>query len=165
MARYHVRQLALDGNDLDALVDFWLAALGYELDHRDEGYAVLRDPDGAEPRVFLQQAKQGKNRAHFDIAVPDEAEAVERLVGQGCPGALARGFPDPPLDGPGRPAGQRVLRRRLRLARQRTPQKTRRHQRRVLSTRRRMLQGMLGPPPWMQRPTSSTTQVPAQSPP
>src|ERR1700727_1651055 len=87
MARYHVRQLALDGNDLDALVDFWLAALGYELDHRDEGYAVLRDPDGAEPRVFLQQVpevKLGKNRAHFDIAVPDEAEAVERLIGLGA---------------------------------------------------------------------------------
>lgn len=87
MARYHVRQLALDGNDLDALVDFWLAALGYELDHRDEGYAILRDPDGTEPRVFLQQVpetKLGKNRAHFDIAVPDEAEAVERLVGLGA---------------------------------------------------------------------------------
>ncbi|MGH3409435.1 MAG: VOC family protein [Streptosporangiaceae bacterium] len=37
--------------------------------------------------MFLRQvpeAKLGKNRAHFDIAVPDEAEAVERLVGLGA---------------------------------------------------------------------------------
>ena len=47
---------------------------------------------------------------------------------------------------------------------QRTPQKTRRHQRRVVSRRRRILQGMLGPPPWMQRPASSTRQLPVQSP-
>ena len=45
MARYQVRQIALDGNDLDAMIEFWAAALGYEMDHRDEGYAVLRDPD------------------------------------------------------------------------------------------------------------------------
>ena len=49
MARYHVRQIALDGNDLDAMTEFWAAALGYELDHRQDNYAILRDPDGAEP--------------------------------------------------------------------------------------------------------------------
>jgi catechol 2,3-dioxygenase-like lactoylglutathione lyase family enzyme len=87
MARYHVRQIALDGNDLDAMVGFWAAALGYELDHRQESYAVLRDPDGVEPRIFLQKVpepKAGKNRAHFDVAVPDEREAVDRLVGLGA---------------------------------------------------------------------------------
>jgi hypothetical protein len=30
---------------------FWAAALGYELDHREENCVVLRDPDGAEPRI------------------------------------------------------------------------------------------------------------------
>jgi catechol 2,3-dioxygenase-like lactoylglutathione lyase family enzyme len=87
MARYHVEQIAIDGNDLDAMVEFWAAALGYEVGERDEGYAVLRDPDGAEPRVFLQkvpEAKAGKNRAHIDVAVPDEREAVDRLVGLGA---------------------------------------------------------------------------------
>jgi catechol 2,3-dioxygenase-like lactoylglutathione lyase family enzyme len=87
MARYHVRQIALDGNDLDAMIEFWTAALGYELDHRQDSYAVLRDPDDAEPRMFLQKVpepKAGKNRAHFDVAVPDEQEAVKRLVGLGA---------------------------------------------------------------------------------
>jgi catechol 2,3-dioxygenase-like lactoylglutathione lyase family enzyme len=68
MARYHVRQIALDGNNLDAMIAFWAAALGYELDHRQDDYAVLRDPD----------------RTHFDVAVPDEREAVERLAGLGA---------------------------------------------------------------------------------
>jgi catechol 2,3-dioxygenase-like lactoylglutathione lyase family enzyme len=87
MARYHVRQIVFDGNELDPMVDFWIAALGYELDHRTDEYAVLRDPDGVEPRVFLQKVpepKNGKNRAHVDIEVPDQQEAVDRLVGLGA---------------------------------------------------------------------------------
>jgi catechol 2,3-dioxygenase-like lactoylglutathione lyase family enzyme len=87
MARYHVRQIAFDGNSLDRMVDFWIDALGYELDHRDAGYAVLRDPDGVEPRVFLQEvpeAKAAKNRAHVDLEVSDELEAVDRMVGLGA---------------------------------------------------------------------------------
>jgi hypothetical protein len=44
------------GHDVTAMIDFWPAALGYELDHRGSGYTVLRDPAGAEPRLFLQLA-------------------------------------------------------------------------------------------------------------
>jgi catechol 2,3-dioxygenase-like lactoylglutathione lyase family enzyme len=87
MARYQIRQVALDGQDLDAMIGFWSAALGYEIGHRMDGYAVLRDPDEAEPRLFLQEVpepKAGKNRAHFDIEVPDEREAVERLTRLGA---------------------------------------------------------------------------------
>ncbi len=87
MARYHIQQIALDGNRLDPMIEFWTAALGYELHHREEGYAVLRDPDGAEPHIFLQKVpepKRGKNRAHIDVEVPDEREAVDRLTGLGA---------------------------------------------------------------------------------
>jgi hypothetical protein len=83
MALYHIRQIGLDGHDLTAMIDFWPAALGYEQDHRGSGYALLRDPAGAEPRLFLQQVpepKVGKNRAHVDVEVPDERLAVHRLV-------------------------------------------------------------------------------------
>jgi catechol 2,3-dioxygenase-like lactoylglutathione lyase family enzyme len=83
MALYHIRQIGLDGHDLTAMVDFWSAALGYELDHRESSYAILRDPADAEPRFFLQQVpepKVGKNRAHMDVEVPDEGPAVDRLV-------------------------------------------------------------------------------------
>jgi catechol 2,3-dioxygenase-like lactoylglutathione lyase family enzyme len=87
MALYRIRHIGLDGHDLDAMIDFWSAALGYELHFRDEGYAVLRDPAEAEPRPFLQQVpepKAGKNRALMDVEVPDEASAVERLVQLGA---------------------------------------------------------------------------------
>jgi catechol 2,3-dioxygenase-like lactoylglutathione lyase family enzyme len=87
MALYHVRQIGFDGNDLDGMVGFWSAALGYELDHRTDEYAILRDPDGVEPRIFLQKVsepKQGKNRAHIDIEVADERAAVERMVALGA---------------------------------------------------------------------------------
>jgi predicted enzyme related to lactoylglutathione lyase len=87
VTRYHVSQIAFDGNELDPLVDFWIEAMAYELDHRTDEYAVLRDPDGTEPRIFLQkvpEGKNGKNRAHVDIEVPDQQEAVDRLVGLGA---------------------------------------------------------------------------------
>jgi catechol 2,3-dioxygenase-like lactoylglutathione lyase family enzyme len=87
MALYHIRQIGLDGHDLTAMVDFWSAALGYELDHRESDYAILRDPADAEPRLFLQQVpepKVGKNRAHMDVEVPDEGPAVDRLVQLGA---------------------------------------------------------------------------------
>ena len=87
MARYRFRQLAFDTNPLDRLVDFWTEALGYVLDHRTADYAVLRDPDDSEPKIFLQQVpepKLGKNRAHVDIEVPDEQAAVARLVELGA---------------------------------------------------------------------------------
>ena len=132
MARYHVRQIALDGNDLDAMIEFWAAALGYELDHRQDNYAVLRDPDGAEPRIFLQKVpepKAGKNRAHFDVAVPDEQEAVKRLVGLGARVLWREDFQTHYWTRACRPRGERVLCRQLRLtlAAQPTPGLTKRH--------------------------------------
>jgi len=87
MALYHIRQIGIDVHDLAAMTAFWSAALGYELDHREQGYALLRDPAGTEPRLFLQQVsepKLGKNRAHLDIEVPGERSAVDRLVGLGA---------------------------------------------------------------------------------
>jgi catechol 2,3-dioxygenase-like lactoylglutathione lyase family enzyme len=87
MALYRVRQIAFDGNHLDPMIDFWTGALAYELDHRTDDYAILRDPDDVEPRIFLQlvgEAKTGKNRAHVDIEVPDEQAAVDRMVELGA---------------------------------------------------------------------------------
>ncbi|MFY9887422.1 MAG: VOC family protein [Streptosporangiaceae bacterium] len=87
MARYHLRQVGIDVGDLDAMISFWSAALGYELHHREAGYAVLHDPGAAEPRIFLQQvpeAKVAKNRVHMDLEVPDESAAVSCLTGLGA---------------------------------------------------------------------------------
>jgi catechol 2,3-dioxygenase-like lactoylglutathione lyase family enzyme len=88
MARFRIRQIVLDTNRLDVLIDFWCAALGYVLDHRTEDYASLHDPDGLDPVLFLQQVPEpkpgGKNRAHIDIEVPDEQAAVERMTALGA---------------------------------------------------------------------------------
>ncbi|HEX3648553.1 MAG TPA: VOC family protein [Pseudonocardiaceae bacterium] len=88
MARYRIRQIVLDTNRLDVLIDFWSAALGYELHHRTADYASLRDPAGLDPVLFLQLVPEPKamtkNRAHIDIEVPDEQAAVARLTGLGA---------------------------------------------------------------------------------
>lgn len=84
---YRIRQIVLDVDRLDLLVSFWCGALGYVLDHRAAGYASLRDPDGLDPILFLQEVpegKIGKNRAHIDIEVDDEPAVVARLVGLGA---------------------------------------------------------------------------------
>jgi hypothetical protein len=87
MGLYRIRQIVLDVNRVDLLASFWCGALGYVLDHRAPGYASLRDPDGLDPILFLQEVpegKTGKNRAHIDIEVDDEAAVVARLVGLGA---------------------------------------------------------------------------------
>jgi catechol 2,3-dioxygenase-like lactoylglutathione lyase family enzyme len=88
MARYRIRQIVLDTTRLDVLIDFWAAALGYELDHRTPDHASLHDPDGLDPILFLQQVPEpkpgAKNRAHIDIEVPDEQAAVARLTALGA---------------------------------------------------------------------------------
>jgi hypothetical protein len=41
VARYRIRQIGLDGNDLTTMIEFWSAALGYELEHRVSGTSAL----------------------------------------------------------------------------------------------------------------------------
>lgn len=120
MALYHIRQIGLDGHDLTAMIDFWSAALGYELDHRRSGYAVLRDPAAAEPRLFLQQVaepKVAKNRVHVDVEVPDERLAVDRLVQLGARVLWREDFQTHHWTVLADPEGERVLCRALRLSR------------------------------------------------
>jgi hypothetical protein len=123
-------QITFDAADPGALATFWAEVLGYVRQPPPEGFdswdaalaafgvpenlwnsrAALVDPDGAGPRVFIQQVPEGKsakNRVHLDVrAAPDlvgdermavlEAEC-ERLVGLG--GAkLYRVEPDPPME-------------------------------------------------------------------
>ena len=80
-------ELVLDCADLDAMVGFWTAALGYE--HRGSAaqYAVLRDRDGRRPRLLLQRVdepKAGKNRMHMDVAAHDIEAEASRLEGLGA---------------------------------------------------------------------------------
>ena len=102
-------QITVDCLDVDGQARFWAAALHYELMPPPDGaasweaffddrglpvpeagsFALLVDPDGNGPRLYLQRVpepKHAKNRVHLDIQVPaDERRAeVERLVALGA---------------------------------------------------------------------------------
>jgi catechol 2,3-dioxygenase-like lactoylglutathione lyase family enzyme len=81
-------QWTLDVHDVDRMLAFWSAALGYEVDGDH-----LRPPPGAEPgspTVWLQRTdepKGAKLRGHVDLYVVadgDVAAEVDRLVGLGA---------------------------------------------------------------------------------
>ncbi|GAA3738287.1 VOC family protein [Micromonospora maritima] len=85
----HVAQYTLDVTDLDRMLAFWSAALGYTVARGDDGSAKLHPPPGRPgPTVWLQgsgTSKHGKNRLHLDL-VPDgdPAAEVDRLIGLGA---------------------------------------------------------------------------------
>ncbi|MET7877957.1 VOC family protein [Micromonospora profundi] len=86
-----IAQYTVDVEDLDVMVAFWSAALGYEVLQGDDGSAKLwpsGQPPGAAPTVWLQgsgTAKRGKNRLHLDlVADSDPQTEVRRLVGLGA---------------------------------------------------------------------------------
>ncbi|WP_433129354.1 VOC family protein [Micromonospora sp. CA-240977] len=86
-----IAQCTLDVEDLDLMVAFWSAALGYEVEQGDDGSAKLwppgRSPTAA-PTVWLQgsgTAKRGKNRLHLDLVADVDPEAeVRRLLSLGA---------------------------------------------------------------------------------
>lgn len=96
-------QVVIDCADPGSLIQFWGAALGYEIqfptgseeekrllaEHPGlEGTAAAAiDPEGIRPRLFLQrvpEAKITKNRVHLDLSVPDMEAESQRLQGLGA---------------------------------------------------------------------------------
>jgi predicted enzyme related to lactoylglutathione lyase len=80
--------LVLDCHDPDSLATFWSQALGYDLLGEAGSYVVLLPPAGQSGSQLLLQrvpeAKQGKNRMHFDIHVSDIEAEASRLVDLGA---------------------------------------------------------------------------------
>jgi 4a-hydroxytetrahydrobiopterin dehydratase len=77
-------EIAIDALDIDAVVPFWLAVLGYVPEHAAEGAAVrgLIDPEGIEPAVWFQQMSEPRttrNRIHLDVHVPHDV-AEDRVA-------------------------------------------------------------------------------------
>jgi hypothetical protein len=78
--------IVIDCHELETLLDFWAAALGYrEIGvYRKGEYALLRPDDPSYPPVLLQRVpepKTAKNRVHFDLRV--EIRLVHRAGGAG----------------------------------------------------------------------------------
>jgi catechol 2,3-dioxygenase-like lactoylglutathione lyase family enzyme len=73
--------IVIDGHDVERLLDFWAAALGYRRIGSKGQYGLLLPDNPAYPPVLIQQVpepKTAKTRVHFDIRVADvEAKAAE----------------------------------------------------------------------------------------
>ncbi|MGH9287285.1 MAG: VOC family protein [Acidimicrobiales bacterium] len=73
--------IVIDGHNIELLVDFWAAALGYRKIGVKDQYGLLLPDNQAHPPVILQRVpepKTSKTRVHFDLRVNDvEAKATE----------------------------------------------------------------------------------------
>jgi predicted enzyme related to lactoylglutathione lyase len=79
--------VTLDCADAEVLAHFWSDALGWNIEYLAEDGAVLADPSGAPPRLFLQpvaEPKTVKNRMHPDLTVSDLDAEEARLVKLGA---------------------------------------------------------------------------------
>jgi len=84
-----VGSIVIRVENLDRQIDFWSAALGYDVGWRaPEGdFAILRPKDGAGPNLSLDCARsdlQIPPRIHLDLYASDQAAEVARLVALGA---------------------------------------------------------------------------------
>ena len=74
--------------EFDRMLAFWQEALGYEpREPEEDGWVVLRDPEGRGPNVSLDWVPEpvGKtSRVHLDLYTADQEGEVERLIGIGA---------------------------------------------------------------------------------
>ena len=84
----HVGAVVIDCNDFPRMLTFWQAALRYvPRDSPEEGWAVLKDPEGSHVNVSLQlvpEPRVGKNRLHLDLYTNKQEEEVRRLLELGA---------------------------------------------------------------------------------
>ncbi|MGH2736976.1 MAG: VOC family protein [Actinomycetota bacterium] len=78
-----VGSVVVDCNDIATMLAFWREALHYvPRDPVEDDWVILKDPDGRNVNVSLQQVperRSGKNRLHFDLYTEDQEGEVERL--------------------------------------------------------------------------------------
>ncbi|MFE9924063.1 VOC family protein [Streptomyces sp. NPDC005774] len=111
-------QINMKAQDDSVLGRFWAEALGWGVDSEAPGVTNLEPVGFACPDpvavcvdvVVRPEPKTVKNRVHLDLATTStahQAELVERLKDLGA--TPVGGSGRRPLDGSGRPGGQRVL--------------------------------------------------------
>ncbi|WP_433326395.1 VOC family protein [Spirillospora sp. CA-294931] len=96
-----VEALAFDCNDLDAMAAFWGGLLGMKVTFKDENWLDLEPLGKDGPMLSFQrvpEGKQGKNRLHLDLEVPDIDAAGEIVRGLGgTPAGERTGRPEHPF--------------------------------------------------------------------
>lgn len=83
-----IGSVVIDCNDFDPMLAFWQEALHYvPREPAEDDWVVLRDPEGRNVNVSLQQVPEkpsGKNRLHFDLYTDQPETEVERLLEMGA---------------------------------------------------------------------------------
>ena len=82
----HIRNVAIDCNDLETMTAFWQALTGYAVASHDDQHTTLRGTDGRQS-LYLQRVPEprvGKNRLHLDLTAADVERAAEAAVGAGA---------------------------------------------------------------------------------
>ena len=82
-AQASVGSIMIDCNDIDAMVTFWKEALELEEKVRHPEYVWLSRVSEKGPALAFQKVPEprvGKNRIHLDLASPDPAAFVERVL-------------------------------------------------------------------------------------
>jgi hypothetical protein len=83
-----IGSVVIDCNDFDRMRSFWQDALRYvPREAPEEGWVVLKDPDGSNVNVSLQRVPEkraGKNRLHLDLYTEEQEAEVERLLHLGA---------------------------------------------------------------------------------
>lgn len=83
-----IGSVVIDCNDFDKMRSFWQEALRYvPREPAEEGWVVLKDPNGTNVNVSVQQvpeARVGKNRLHLDLYTDAQETEVERLLLMGA---------------------------------------------------------------------------------
>ncbi|MEX1279616.1 MAG: VOC family protein [Acidimicrobiia bacterium] len=93
MTRLRLGTIVLGAEDVDRAVEFWSAALGYEVvrfPEATDGFTILRPPSGEGTRVAVHRSDvppQDHPRIHLDLVVDsaaDQVAEVDRLLGLGA---------------------------------------------------------------------------------
>jgi hypothetical protein len=82
-----VARVGVDCADVDLMVRFWSAALGYEVTRIGTNTAELRHPASAGPKLCLRRVAKrtpGRNRLQLDLYAVDAARVVGWLSSLGA---------------------------------------------------------------------------------
>jgi hypothetical protein len=79
-----IGSIVIDCNKFTEMLAFWQEALRYVLrEPAKGGWVVLRDPEGTNPNISLNQVptkRRGRNRLHLDLYAENREAEVNRLV-------------------------------------------------------------------------------------
>jgi catechol 2,3-dioxygenase-like lactoylglutathione lyase family enzyme len=83
-----IGSIVIDCSEFDKMLAFWQEALHYvPREPAKDGWVVLRDPEGRNPNVSLNQVpekRSGRNRLHLDLYTDNREGEVKRLLRLGA---------------------------------------------------------------------------------